>query len=231
MQPIPQTVEAVDVLSRYDERPDLLGVLQGLGDQVHAMVPESVGLSLSWARHGVTFTLAASDEEMALFDALQYLEDGPCTRAVTTGHGIATNHEALMDEGAWRDFAGVTAARGIRSTLSFPLTEYGQVVGSANLYAATDSAFEGHHQELADVLGAWAPGAVRNADLAFTTRRTAEFAPATLKAEAVISQAVGMMMARRNIDADTAREQLEDAAMRAGISTSQLASALLSLRP
>ena len=231
MKPIPQTIEALAEVGRASDGPGLLAMLQEVGDAISAVVPDCVGLSIAWSRHGVTFTLVASDEEIAVFDSLQYLEDGPCVRAIDIGTGVATNHQDLMDEEAWRDFAEVTAARGIRSTLTFPIKERGRIVGSANLYGASEHAFEGQHDELARILGGWAPGAVRNADLAFTTLETARSAPASLRAEGVISKAMGLLMGRRQVDAATARQSLEDAAQRAGIRPEQLASALLRLWP
>jgi len=44
------------------------------------------------------------------------------------------------------------------------------VIAGVNLYAATPNAFAGREARLADLLGAWAPGAVHNADLSFLLR-------------------------------------------------------------
>jgi GAF domain-containing protein len=229
MKPIDQTVEAVGLASRYTDETDLLSALQELGDKVQELVPDCVGLSLAWAEHGVTFTLVASEEEIAVLDAVQYLDGGPCVDAVHTGRGIATGAASPLEEEEWRLFAQATAAAGVRSTLSFPMVDAAGVVGSVNLYGASGRAFEDHHEELAEILGGWAPGAVRNADLSFETRRLAEQAPQTLRAQSLITRAIGLIVVRQGTDVTTAHELLDTAATRAGIRPEQLAEALLQL--
>jgi GAF domain-containing protein len=229
MRPIEQTVEAVGLVSRYAGETDLLKALQDLGDKVQELVPDCVGLSIAWAEHGVTFTLVASEEEIAVLDAIQYFDGGPCVDAVHTGRGIETGVTSPLEEEQWRLFAQATAAAGIRSTLSLPMVDAVGVVGSVNLYGASGNAFEDHHEELAEMLGGWAPGAVRNADLSFNTRAMAEQAPQSLRAEGLITRAIGMIVARQGTDVTTAHELLHAAANLAGIRPEQLAEALIQL--
>ena len=229
MRPITQTVEAITLVSRDADESDLLTVLQDLADKVEELVPDCVGLSIAWADHGVTFTLVASDEEIAVLDGLQYFDGGPCVDALRTRTGIETGVESPLEEEQWRLFAQATAAVGIRSTLTIPLVDALGVVGSVNLYGASGRTFEDQHEELAELLGGWAPGAVSNADLSFTTRTLAEQAPQTLRAEGMITRAVGMIVVHRGTDVTTAHELLDTAAHRAGIRPEQLAEALVQL--
>ena len=231
MKPIPATIEAVNLIGRTDTEGDLLDALESIGEQVRRIVPDCIGLSLAWTEYGVTFTLAASEAEIAVFDGLQYLDGGPCVDAVQAGHGIEATQQDLLDEGSWRLFAQAVAAAGVRTTITFPLASHGSVVGSANFYGASDNAFEGHQEELARIVGGWAPGAVRNADLSFSTRRLAEQAPETLKTEATLDRAIAFIASRLRVDLAVARERLRNAARRAGISELQLAEALIRLRP
>jgi GAF domain-containing protein len=229
MRPIKQTIEAVASLSRYTGQGDLLDALQHLANRVQQVVPDCMGISLGWAEHGVTFTLVATAEEIAVLDALQYFAGGPCVDAVDQGHGIETGSASPLDEEQWRLFAQGTASVGVRSTLTLPLTETGRVIGTVNLYGASPHAFDEHHDELADIHGAWAPGAIRNADLSFSTRRVAEQAPGTLRGQEHVVRAVGMIGAQEGIDTTVALQRLEDAASRAGIQPAQLAEALVAL--
>jgi GAF domain-containing protein len=229
MRPIQQTIEAVTSLGRRTDEGDLLLALQGLADKVQERVPDCTGLSIAWAEHGVTFTLVASDEEIAVLDALQYFDGGPCVDAVHRGQGIETGATSPLDEESWRLFAQATAVAGVRSTLTFPVTEHGHVTGSVNLYGASANAFEGHHEELAEILSASAPGAVRNADLSFRSRRVAEQAPQALRAQGLINRAAGMIGVHEGVDVSTALQRLYTAAARAGIRPEQLAQALLDL--
>ena len=85
----------------------------------------------------------------------------------------------LLDEDTWHLLAMASAARCIVSTLTLPIVKDGRIAGAVNLYGASRQAFTGHHEALAEIFGAWAPGAVTNADLSFSTRRDAEEAPRT----------------------------------------------------
>jgi GAF domain-containing protein len=117
--------------------------------------------------------------------------------------------------------------QGIRATLSLPITANGQVVGGVNLYANQEHAFDGRHEAVAGIFGAWAGGAVANADLSFTTRQQALSAPATLKANARIHNAVGVIIAIQRVSAHEAQRRLESAAILAGVPPEHIAEAIL----
>ena len=229
VRPIEATVEAVDELDPHLDDGTLLACLVDMGDRVRALVPEAVGLSIASIDQGISFTVVATDEEIAVLDALQYVESGPCVAAADLEQGIAASAEELFDERSWRLFSLATSAAGVRSTLTLPVVVAGRVRGTVNLYAATDHAFEGHHEELARICGAWAPGAVANADLGFTSRRTAEEAPAIIRADARVESAVGLLAASLGIGFREARQRLAAAAERAGVAPHRLASAILRL--
>src|SRR5215207_6223564 len=85
----------------------------------------------------------------------------------------------------------------------------------------------GHHEALAAIMGAWAPGAVRDADLEFSTRNVARQAPQHIEDRAVLDQAAGVVMAERGVDEETARGVLAQAAGRAGIPEIEVARAVI----
>jgi hypothetical protein len=97
------------------------------------------------------------------------------------------------------------------------------VEGTVNLYAASRGAFVGHHEALAEIFGAWALGAVANADLSFTTRLEAEAAPTRVRERNLIAVASGILAAQLTTDPATAEERLRDAAQRAAVTPAQLA--------
>jgi hypothetical protein len=229
MEPIPETVTAIEELGPFATEGDLLDELQEMSDRVRAVVPDCVGLSLASAEHGVTFTLVASDQDIALLDAVQYATGGPCIESSDLGEPVAFAHEGGMDEAEWRTFARATAAHGVASTLTLPIVVHERVSATVNMYAASPRAFDGHHEQLAEILGAWAPGAVTNADLSFLSRREAELAPGRLGHVSTLDRAAGLVAAAQAIEPETGRRRLEQAAARAGISGLQLAEALLSL--
>jgi GAF domain-containing protein len=218
MEPIPETFEALEEFGAYLYDDDLLTELGRMAAQVRQIVPDCVGLSLAYREHDVTFTLVATDEITAALDALQYLDDGPSVAAVDEERPVAFSEDDVLDEGLWHLFARGTAAAAVASTLTLPIVVDGAVVGSVNLYASSPDAFEGRHSEIARVLGAWAEGAIVNADLDFTTRRAAEDAPRLLFEATRIQIAVGILAASRDLSPPAARDRLREAARRAGVS-------------
>lgn len=229
MQPIPESAEMASVLTQYNPDFDVLQHLQDTADRVQAVVPDCVGLSIAWIDQGVAFTLVASTEEIAVLDGVQYLDGGPCVDAVDPAGPVELSASELMDEDRWRMFAQATAHQGIASTLTLPLVHDGEVVGSINLYASTDRAFEGHHEQLSAIVGGDAQAVVANADLTFSTRRAAEEAPSRLQHQETVDTAVGLLVGVFNVDADEAASRLSEAAAKAGIGVVDFARALVGL--
>src|SRR4051794_9926705 len=226
MEPIPETDEALEELERYGDV-ELRGELQRLTDQAKQRVPGLVGVSLSLVTEDLVLTYVASDVDIAALDAVQYVDDGPCQEAIRQGDIIETDTEALIDEGRWQLFAQASAAAGIRSSLSMPLRRQGVVTGGVNLYGAGRDSFKEHTQELAELFGAWAPGAVTNADLSFATRLEAVKSPQRLKGQAYLDQVIGFLVAARGLEPRAAEERLHTAAARAGVAVFVLARALV----
>lgn len=225
MKPIPETVRAIEELGPFADGGDLLEELGEMGRRVATLVPDCVGLSLVSAEHGVTFTLLASDQQLAFLDTLQQIghEEGTAPDEPLRG-------DDLLDEEAWRLLALAGAARCVHSTLTFPLREDARFSGAVILYGASQRAFAGHHQHLAEILGAWAPGAVTNADLSFSTLAEAEQAPRWLQRTSTVDEAARLVAATHTLEIPAARRRLHDAAERAGITEEQLAEAVISLR-
>ena len=224
MDPIPQTSEAIDEFGPFfDDGDELLDRLREMGRRVRKVVPDCVGLSLASREHGVTFTLVASETIIAALDGLQYLDGGPCVTAVDEERVVRFPDQDVLGEEAWQLFARGTAAAAVASTLTIPVMVGDEVKGSVNLYAASPNAFTGVHEEVADIVGGWAPGAVANADLSFATRRTAQEAPRLLFEEMRINVAVGILVATYGISVQDARERLRDSAVRAGVDDTEMA--------
>lgn len=228
MEPIPETLEAIKELTRYGDTDVAVSLLQ-MSRAVRESCPQCIGLSLAVVADGLTFTMAATDREIALLDSLQYLDGGPCVAAADTGSSLAYSSTSALSEEGWHLFATATAARGVASTLSLPIIRHGRVVAGVNLYGATRDAFDGRHEKLATACGAWAPGAVTNADLPFATRLAAAEAPRRLRDQDVVDQAVGAIAATQGVHVAVALERLEAAAERANITLASAARAILPL--
>lgn len=222
LHPLPETTRALTALSRYADE-DLNERLGRLVQDVSAVAPGCGGLTISYLREGVAFTWLSSGVEVALLDGVQYLDGGPCVDSHHSGTPVETDADDPLSEQRWALFARIAAAGGVQSTLSLPFVRDGHVVGGVNFYGTTEDAFEGRHEVLADLVGAWPAGAVTNADLSLSGVEQARHAPQTIEANAVIDQAVGMLMAAQHVDSETAKQRLAGAAERAGIDTSLLA--------
>ena len=232
MEPIPETVEALRELTRFGDE-TIARTLLGISRAVEQIAPEVVGVSLSMIEENLTFTMTATTGPVAQLDGMQYLAGGPCDDALRSGEPkVYRSDEAVeeaVDEDRWELFARATAAAGVASTLSLPMLRDGIVVAGVNLYGSTPDAFEGRHEEIARACGAWAGGAVKNADLDFSSRFRAAATPDRLRAQNQVDMAVGALMSRWDLPIEEAEERLSEAAKRAGISDEQMARAILGL--
>lgn len=223
MEPTPETAEALDELDSEMDAGLRLRRLQTLAERARELVPDLVGVSIGYLEHELTFTLVATAAEFAVLDAVQYAAGGPCVEGAHAEEVREFHQDDILDEERWRLFAEATAARAVRSTLTLPVVREGRVIGTVNLYAATRRAFVGYHEELAKIFGAWAAGAITNADLSFTTRQQAAATPERVRARGYIDVAAAIIAVTREVDLADAEVILRDAAVRAHVSVVELA--------
>lgn len=228
LTPLPETEQAIEQLEAMTDGGGLLNELISMGARVREVVPDCVGFSLSALEHGVTFTLLATSEDIRRLDATQYVDGGPCLEAVHVAEALETQPDTMAEED-WQLFARATAARGIASTLSMPILTEGEVTGGVNLYAKSPNAFTGHHEELAVLLGAWAQGAVTNADLSFTSLERARKAPQALRDATQVDVATGVLAAARQLSLEEAQQRIERAAAQAGLAEIAVAHVVLEI--
>ena len=229
MKPIPETTEVDDEFGPFADE-DLLQQLRERSVHVRTLVPDCVGMTLASRVHDVTLTLVATSAEMAVLDAVQYLSGGPCVDALEADRVMTyPSGDDVLDEQRWQDFAQATAAASVRSTLTLPVLTDAVVTGTINLYSASSHGFDGFHEDIARIFDAWAPGAVTNADLTFSTRQIAEQAPQRLREDLTITAAVGILGLRHPGDLDDVRALLRDAALRAGVEEADLAATIIEI--
>ena len=85
MDPIPETVEAINELDPSDEDGGLVEHLTGLASLARRVVPELVGVSVAQLEDRLAFTLVATDDEIAALDGVQYAAGAPVLTALTKG--------------------------------------------------------------------------------------------------------------------------------------------------
>jgi hypothetical protein len=221
---------ALDWLASYSRERQLETSITTMARRVREIVPQCMALSLGLLDEGLTFTLVSESRDAAVLDAIQYVDGGPCVAAVENGEAAQAT-ELPTDEGLWQLFSQAQSVAGVASTLSLPILRGDRVVCGVNLYASESDAFDGHHDELADACGAWAEGAVTNADLTFTSRLRAAAAPTRLRDNAFFDAATGYVAAHQDIDTEAAATKIRDAAVRAGVTPADVARFLLNSKP
>jgi GAF domain-containing protein len=230
MEPIPETLDAIAELDAYLDDGTLFEKLKRVAALAQRIAPDLAGVSVASLEHGVTFTMVATDDEIAALDGVQYATSGPCVEVVDEGQGMVTTSEDLFSEPRWRALGQASAAAGVCSTLTFPIMDSGEVIGTVNLYGRSDHTFDGKRAALAVIFGAWAPGAVMNADLSFSTRLLAQQAPAKLRDDAVVDRATGILAAHHQIPVEQARERLEHSAAQANLPLGRLARTIVEMQ-
>ncbi len=228
MRPIEATEEAFALLRDFDDDRVERSLLF-IAEQVRAIAPGCVALSLSLLDSELTFTLAAEGSLAATLDAVQYLDGGPCVEALHRTEPLATEAGSApsLDEERWQMFSRASAHLGVASTLSLPILDEGSVVAGANLYAEAPDTFDGHHAALGQACGAWADDAVTNADLSFQTRVRAAVTPDRLLEQKDVDLASGILAAAYGLRVREAASRLASAAARAGVSDTEFARFLL----
>src|SRR4051794_24582082 len=119
MDPISETAQVLESL-RGAGNWDLESSLLQFARAGAGVVPSCVGVSVGVVQFGLTFTLVSTAECASAMDAVQYVAGGPC---VDSGLGqVELVVDDVLDERRWQQFAVSSAAAGIQSSASMPLT-------------------------------------------------------------------------------------------------------------
>lgn len=216
MRALPESREA---LSRLVV-PDGVGVMAQLdraAARLEELVPGVVAFSVDVARTGVTVTYVGALPDHA--DGLV----APRRRGPSTAREGEPVTGDPLDEGTWQQAALRDAAPGVRSSLSLPVVDAGRVVADVVVYGSAETTFHGRSAQVARIFGAWAGGAVSNADLCFDTRREAAAAPVRLTDLETIELAAQILARERGLGVGHVRDRMYAAAARAGIAVVRLA--------
>lgn len=216
MQPVPEMRQALAGIGVYPSDPHLAASLQATSDNIKEFLPECAGLSISLVRAGdLTYTFIRTDTLTGVLDAMQYFDDGPCETAIRWAEAVRIDD--TRSDVDWPLFSQVSAAVGMRSSLSLPLRRGPTMVGSVNLYGNTAHAFTGKEEDLAETFGVHVQSMISQADLSEPPVPDADvsFVPAE---QAIIDEAMNVLVATYAFERATVERRLTDAATRARIS-------------
>jgi GAF domain-containing protein len=165
---------------------------------------DSCGISV--AEGARVSTRAASDRRAEQVDNLQYeAGEGPCLTAIATGDPIVVPD--LSAESRWPAFRRLAHGSDVVASYSVPL-EVGQVrLGSLNYYSVAER-FRPEDRAIADVFARQASVALANARTLADKHTELEQLHEALASRDIIGQAKGRLMARHEVDADSAFDLL-----------------------
>lgn len=187
---------------------DLARLIDDTAQTAVAALPDAqwAGITLRWDDQ--PFTATTTDDVVLAVDAAQYTaDDGPCLRAMRTGHLVRADHDQLHSQ--WPSMAPGAAAAGVASVLAVPVgAEAAGPRGSINLYSARTAGFSADESDLALVLaGLLGRGLVEYT--AITDARTrGDQLQLAMQHRGVIEQAKGILMAVHQINETDAFAQL-----------------------
>ncbi len=163
--------------------------------------PSSVGITLR--QDGDASTVAASGPLAREADELQYGRgQGPCLHSSRTGE-IVHMPDLNVDD-RWNDYRLNAIAKGVRSSVSVPLSVDGEPVGALNIYTTTQHTFTVDDVDTARAFAEQASTALTLAMRHADQLSLEEQLRNTIVSRAIIDQALGIVMAQRKINATEA---------------------------
>ena len=185
------------LLGEADEELTFEGVVKRATEMVPACDKASITLR---KRRGRVETVAATDEDIARLDAIQYaVGDGPCLDAAfERGNVVVSDAPGDPRWPAWSREAG---AHGIGSVVAVRLHTEKETLGALNLYSTTIGGFDDEAVDLALIFASHATEAMSKARLVAGLR-------AALESRHTIGIAQGLLSARYDVSYERAFEVL-----------------------
>jgi ANTAR domain/GAF domain len=184
-------------------------MLQHVAALATKAVPGADGAGVTVLEDGLEDTIVGSVDFVREVDAVQYrLRDGPCITAADTGHTVTSG--SLGSDGIFPQFGKLAAGLGVHSVLSLPLRSSEAILGSINVYAHAEHAFDDHAIELGELFAVPAAISVLNAQMLAQARRLSSYLHSAARTRAVIDQALGIIMSRSGCTAPQALSKLQE---------------------
>jgi len=193
---------SLTALSRLSSgRLDLEDLLVQVATFAVQAIPGADGAGLTMMERDRADTIVASAPFVREIDAIQYgIGEGPCISAARDGATMRSG--SLGDEPRWPRFGPRAGRLGVHSVLSLPLLTPDGVFGAMNVYAHGKDAFDGQSARIGELFAVPAAIAVQNAQV------LAARLQAAVNSQAIIDQALGILMSRSGYSADQAFDRL-----------------------
>ena len=193
---------------------------------VHA-IPGAEGAGLTLLEANRPQTVVATAEFVREVDRIQYdvVEEGPCLSAVNERRTFTSGN--LGGASQWPRFGPRVGRLGVHSALSLPLLMPDRVLGALNVYAHGRDVFGEQAVLLGEAFAPHAAASVYNAQLLAQADRVIAQLQQALQTRAEIDQAVGLLMSRTGLDAESARARLREMSQTSSVKVSDLARDML----
>jgi GAF domain-containing protein len=183
------------------------GFLDDVCDLVKRSFAEEIACSVTVVAEGRNYTAASSDDIATVADEGQYGEQtGPCLRALAENTEIYVGD--LTTETRFGDYPPKALALGIRSIAALPLSDGANAIGALNLYSTETATFQPATMGRPRALASACAGALEVARRVTTQLALNEDLKAAMASRRFIDQALGILMAQQNCDADAAFDLL-----------------------
>jgi GAF domain-containing protein len=155
---------------------------------------------------GGAFTAVSTSTVAFEIDTAQYeASSGPCLDAMHEQRVVRVAMSATDD---YEQFRAAAVARGVRSSLSLPLSVRGQAVGALNLYSEGEAGFDPVGDDLGTTFAQQVAIAITAATVHEHTRSLVTTLEEGLVTRDLIGQAKGILMATHRITGDDAFARL-----------------------
>jgi PAS domain S-box-containing protein len=201
-------------------------VAKRVTDVGRQIIPGAAGVSVSLFEQGRPRVGGVSAPWVLAVDEAQYeLQDGPCVAALADGDWHVV--EDLDEDTRWPRFAAQAVEQGVLSVLAVPLLVRGARLGVLNVYATARESLSGDALTVARRLAEICAVLLANAQTLDASRRLSTELQQALVSRATVDMAKGVLMARLDLDPDTAFEALRDLSQRRHMKLRDLAAEIV----
>ena len=187
-----------------------------------AALPTADGVGVAVLDEGRLDHLAGTGDLVAAVDDAQYgLMQGPCVTAAREQRTVVT--ASLAAEPRWSELSTEIAQLDVRSILSVPLVLEEQLLGTLNIYARRDDAFDADARSRAEQYALTAAAALQQACVLRRAQQVADQVSTGIQARTTVNRTVGLLMAQDGVEAAEALATLTATAEARGVALASVA--------
>jgi GAF domain-containing protein len=200
-----------------------LGLLSSLAQET---VHGSCGAGVSVMEGGRRTSSGSTDARVQQADAMQYeLDEGPCLTAAASRELVRMDD--LSTDRRWPRWVAAALPLGLRAAMSAPLVAGDESLGAIKVYAEVAGTFDLHAEQLLTLFSAQAAVLVANVQSYERAQRLSEGMREAIRGRDAVNLAKGVLMARSNLDEETALALLLRRAEKEETSVAEAARALV----